>query len=229
MRVLLLLAALLALALPARAQMFTPDFTGPAVTLGALNASTTLAVAGRTGASVALTGGTLNGTITPYTSRDGGASWDAAVFVTGAGATVGNISGAALAAQTLGILVPPGATHVNVKMSAWTSGSFTAVLRSTFNGAWGETTLAKHGGVPTTTAVSCATTATLAPASALVNRTSLCIQNTSATVVYVGGAGVTTANGMQLNPNDSFCDDAGPTPYYCIVAASTATVRALEN
>lgn len=81
----------------------------------------------------------------------------------------------------------------------------------------------------TTTSVSCGTTATSAPGSVATNRTSLTLYNNSVTTIYIGGAGVTTADGLPLLPGASWTDNVMDTPYYCVVATGTADLRALEN
>lgn len=86
-----------------------------------------------------------------------------------------------------------------------------------------------------TQAINCATSATALPTTPLTNRTSVCVQNMGASVVYVGHSAVTTANGIALapasgtTPGGSFCDDLGSQPLYCIVASGTVEVRLLEN
>jgi len=87
----------------------------------------------------------------------------------------------------------------------------------------------KRVATPTTTAVTCATTATLAPGSALSSRTTITLYNNSSVVIYIGGSGVTTANGIPLQPGASFTDDVRDSPYYCRVVSGTAELRVLEN
>lgn len=82
---------------------------------------------------------------------------------------------------------------------------------------------------PVTTAVTCATTATAAPASALAGRISLCLTNNSSVTIYIGGSAVTTSNGFALLPGAAFCDNVLNSTYFCIVASGTADLRALEN
>jgi hypothetical protein len=84
---------------------------------------------------------------------------------------------------------------------------------------------------PATTAVSCTTTATAAPATTRTNRVTVTFQNPSTNTVsiFLGGLGVTTADGLELIPGASFTDDIEDTRYYCRVASGTATLRVLEN
>lgn len=80
------------------------------------------------------------------------------------------------------------------------------------------------------TSVTCATSATAAPASPLANRFSICIYNNGANTVFIGPTGVTTANGFPVPPGGSFCDNVNTTQVYsCIVASGTENVRVLEN
>lgn len=83
--------------------------------------------------------------------------------------------------------------------------------------------------VPTTTAVTCATTATAMPTTVLTNRTSACFFNNSAVTVFIGGSAVTTSNGFPLATNTAFCDTVAGKAYSCIVTTGTAEVRVLEN
>lgn len=87
----------------------------------------------------------------------------------------------------------------------------------------------KLSATPTTTAVTCATTATAAPSSMLSSRTTVTFVNNSAVTIYIGGSAVTTANGIPLLPGASFTDDVSAAPYYCRVASGTADLRVLEN
>lgn len=86
---------------------------------------------------------------------------------------------------------------------------------------------------PTSTSVNCsASSATAAPASIRTDRVTLTLMNNSAFVIYIGASGVTTSNGLPLQPGASFSDDVESTPYYCRSGASdggTANLRVLEN
>lgn len=80
------------------------------------------------------------------------------------------------------------------------------------------------------TSVTCATTATAAPASALANRHSVCIYNNGSNTIFIGPTSVTTSNGFPVPPGGSFCDDVNTTQVYsCIVASGTENARVLEN
>lgn len=82
---------------------------------------------------------------------------------------------------------------------------------------------------PTTTAVTCATTATLAPTTIRTNRVTMTVFNNSSVTIYLGGSTVTTSNGLPLLPGASFTDNVEDTPYYCRVASGTADLRVMEN
>lgn len=81
----------------------------------------------------------------------------------------------------------------------------------------------------TNTAVSCGTTATLAPTTVRTNRTTLCLFNVGSATIYIGGSAVTTANGFPILQNTSWCDNVLVSAYYCIVAAATQELRVMEN
>lgn len=82
---------------------------------------------------------------------------------------------------------------------------------------------------PTNTAVTCATTATLAPTTTRTSRVTVTLYNNSSVTIYIGGSGVTTSNGLPLLPGASFTDNVEDTPYYCRVASGTADLRVMEN
>lgn len=82
---------------------------------------------------------------------------------------------------------------------------------------------------PLATGVSCATTATALPATALTNRQSLCVYNNGTNTIFLGPSGVTTTNGFPLARGASYCDDVGSQVLYCIVSAGTENARVLEQ
>lgn len=99
------------------------------------------------------------------------------------------------------------------------------------SGVTGLATFAMHKltDAVTSTAVTCATTATAAPASILSNRQTLTLYNASTVTIYIGSSAVTTATGIPLLPGASFTDNTESSPYYCRVASGTADLRVLEN
>lgn len=89
--------------------------------------------------------------------------------------------------------------------------------------------LSKYTTTVTTTAVSCGTTATLAPTTVASNRYTATFYNASTVTIYLGGSGVTTANGLPLLPGASFTDNIENAVYYCRVTSGTGELRVLEN
>ena len=79
------------------------------------------------------------------------------------------------------------------------------------------------------TAVSVGTTASALPASALANRRALWVFNNGAATIYLGAAGVTTANGFPLLPGQSVVLEVGTLAVYGRVAAGTVEARVLET
>jgi hypothetical protein len=84
-------------------------------------------------------------------------------------------------------------------------------------------------GVPQSTAVTVTTDATLLPNNSLINRRSLIIFNNSNNTVYIGGADVTTANGMPI-ASESYSPpiDASDQMQVYAIAGSSSEVRVLE-
>ena len=85
-------------------------------------------------------------------------------------------------------------------------------------------------GVALSTPVSVTGTATLLPAAPLVNRRSLIVYNNSAQTLYIGGASVSTSNGLPIAAGTySPSIDAGILmKVYGIVSGGSADVRVLE-
>lgn len=109
------------------------------------------------------------------------------------------------------------------------SGSVTATVTSTTVTNTVATKVSKVAAAPLATAVTVTGSATALPASVLTNRVSLCVYNNGASTMYLGPAGVTTANGLPLPAGGSFCDDVGAQVYYAVVAAGSVEARVLEN
>lgn len=108
-----------------------PDVTSSGA-LGALNAAVTLALTGESSAGFQLSAGTLIGTIIPEVSTDGGTTWVSAYFLN----TGNNIQGSSAIfpisnpAVTASIIGMAGASHVRVRVSAFTSGTANLALRA---------------------------------------------------------------------------------------------------
>jgi hypothetical protein len=142
----------------------TNDSTGTG-TLGALNATVQLAVAGERTAGMQLVAGSLIGTIVPEISMDGGTTWVSTFFddpiTSNIMASV--VFGSSNTATTKTIVGAGGSSHVRVRVSAYTSGTATCNLRAVqlddptvlFGGAAGSSlppVVAQDGGSVTTSA-----------------------------------------------------------------------------
>ncbi len=116
-------------------QAFAPDVTASA-TLTTTGDKVTLAMSGRQHASFAIGAG-LTCTATAEASTDGGTNYSTVATysfgsVPPAFGLLGSVSGSAL---SRGILVPPGTSHVQVRVTGGSpSGSATATLRATMAG-----------------------------------------------------------------------------------------------
>lgn len=94
-------------------------------TLGSLNAAVTVALVGQQSVGFQLAAGTLRGTIVPECSVDNGITWVQTFFdnpTTGA-KTASEVFSSNNGAITRGICGVGGATHVRVRVSAYTSGT----------------------------------------------------------------------------------------------------------
>lgn len=79
------------------------------------------------------------------------------------------------------------------------------------------------------TAVSVTTTATALPTTALTGRRKIYIQNLDSQAIFLGGSGVTTANGLRIAAGGVFEDEVGDdVALFAICATGTADVRILE-
>lgn len=106
------------------------DIVGTPAALGSLNAAASVAVAGKLGAGAFFAVGTLVGTVTPEYSGDGGTSWFATYFLADTPLATFTFA-SAFPAIPIAIEIPSGATHVRVRVSAYTSGTLNATLRAT--------------------------------------------------------------------------------------------------
>lgn len=110
-----------------------PADTTASGTLGALNASTSIAVSGQVSVGFQLSSGTLIGTIVPELSIDGGATWVQSQFDDPTTITMSSsiIFAASNTATTRSIVLTGGCSHARVRVSAYTSGTASAALRAT--------------------------------------------------------------------------------------------------
>ena len=111
------------------------DTVGSTQALGALNNAAGVALSGQRGADFFLAAGTLTGTITPEVSLDGGTTYAAAVFinvVTGAVETsIALTNPNSALSRVIGWI--GSATHVRVRVSAYTSGTADGTARAVTN------------------------------------------------------------------------------------------------
>ena len=92
------------------------------------------------------------------------------------------------------------------------------------------TTLEQLEDSPVTASTTVTTSATQLAATALTDRKTLVVANTSATVIaFIGGSGVTTATGFPLEPKGNYSFDMEDTAtLYAIVASGTLDIRTME-
>ena len=112
-----------------------PIQSGPAVLSAAeheLRLSLTERLAGQQGVSVSWPSNLFDGTLIPEVSLDGGTNWKAVQFAAPASGEVSLFyaGDAANDADSFLILTPGPATHVRVRVSAYTSGTITPTLRA---------------------------------------------------------------------------------------------------
>lgn len=179
-----------------------------ALTVDATQGSSPWLVAGRDGGAVTQFLPPTGTTTVPGTAVDldtsGATRWAQGVAITGFGFGAGN----QLTADVYSI--PP----------------------SGFSTGLGVREVHKTVSNPTTTSVTCATTATAI--TSLAYRTTLTLKNPADAdvVVYIGGSGVTTANGFPLYPRESWQDTVADSTYYCRSGnpdGGTAALRVLQN
>ena len=108
------------------------DTVGSTAALNALNATAQVAMTGETSGGFLLAAGTFIGTIVPELSMDGGTTWTGTYFFDPAtlsfSATL--IFAASNGATQRTILAAGGTSHIRVRVSAFTSGTANATLRS---------------------------------------------------------------------------------------------------
>ena len=99
--------------------------------LGVLNAAVSIALSTYNGADLNFTsGGSLSGTVVAEVSTDGGTTWVSAVFADPTNGTIAT----SLSSPTSGsytIMWPGSISHARVRVSAYTTGTTTATLRTT--------------------------------------------------------------------------------------------------
>ena len=113
----------------------TPDTTTAVAALGALNATVSIAMAGLHGAGFQINAGTFIGTLIPESSMDGGTSWSQTSFIDSAtnSASGTYVFTASNGLKILSVVPLNGASHVRVRVSAYTSGTANALLRASLS------------------------------------------------------------------------------------------------
>lgn len=99
-------------------------------TLGALNASVSVALTGEAGFGFQLAAGTLVGTIVAETSFDGGTTWNITTFSTQGNRVNSVVFASSNTATAGGVLTPAGSGLGRIRVSAYTSGTANITLRS---------------------------------------------------------------------------------------------------
>lgn len=142
--------------------------TSSVTPLNALNAFVSIALQGRTSVGFQLSPGTLIGTIVAEASVDGGTNWTIVPFFDPANSSsVNSITfSSPNPLKILSIIPIGGATHIRVRVSAYTSGTANAILTaSEATGAAGTVTAAAFANVSNTFVAVPSNTATLVLAS----------------------------------------------------------------
>jgi hypothetical protein len=113
------------------------DTVGTTTALNALNAAATVAMTGENTCGFMISAGTLIGTITPELSMDGGTTWTGTYFFdpTTLSFSPNIVFSAANGTLQRSILVSGGVSNVRVRVSAFTSGTANATLRSAVGAA----------------------------------------------------------------------------------------------
>lgn len=128
----------------------TPDTISSTTSLGVLNSTVSIEMAGLSSVGFQILAGTLIGTLTPECSIDGGTTWTQASFYDPSNSTVSSsiTFSSANTTKVLSIIPIGGSSHVRVLVSAYTSGTAVSLLRaSQVQGAVGAITSAAFGTV----------------------------------------------------------------------------------
>lgn len=203
-----------------------PDAVGTSTALGALNASVSLQIQGKSSVGFQLTAGTLIGTVTPECSIDGGTTWAQASFFDPANSTI--VTSITFASsngtKVLSILPIGGSSHVRVRVSAYTSGTANGLVRaSEITGSAGAVTAAAFGTV-TNAYISLGTNTTTQLLAANSNRKYAYISNNSGgsiAIQFGSATGLTSAAKGLVIPNGNFYELKGDNLYTGAVFAFT--------
>lgn len=142
----------------------TPDTSTATTALGALAANVQISMAGLNSVGFQIDAGTLIGTIVAEASVNNGTSWVIVPFYDPANASVltSITFSVANTLRILSIIPIGGASHVRVRVSAYTSGTANSLLRASLvTGAAGAVTAAAYGIATNTFVAIAANTATL--------------------------------------------------------------------
>lgn len=186
----------------------TPDTTTTPIALGALNASISVSMEGLPGIGFKLAVGTFIGTLSAESSLDGGSTWAQSVFYDPANfSVITSITfTSANGLKNYSIIPLSGASHVRVRVSAYTSGTADGLLRATtVSGATGAITAAAFSAV-TNSFLTVGIAADLILA-ANVNRKYACISNNGASSIKIQfstATGLTASRGINIPINGIF-------------------------
>ncbi len=110
-----------------------PDTTTASTALGALNAALSIAMTGLPAVGFQLSVGTLIGTVVAEASLDGGTTWaTCGIIESNSSSIVNNFTFTVSNTLKIASIIPlNGASHIRVRVSAYTSGTANALLRAT--------------------------------------------------------------------------------------------------
>lgn len=117
--------------------------------------------------------------------------------------------------------------HTGANYDSCRIGDGTTLVGMSTNGSMKVVDRANNG--LATSAVSVASTATQLVVTALTERRHIEIQNLDSSAIFLGGATVTTSNGIRIPARGSWSGEVGPSlSLYAITSSGTADVRILE-
>lgn len=190
------------------------DNTTSNTTLGSLNAVVTISLAGLNSVGFQINAGTLIGTLMAESSVDGGTSWTTSPFYDPVNSSVlplVNFS-SANPLTILSIIPIGGSSHARVRVSSYTSGFSTSLLRAAnVSGAAGAITSAAFGNVTNSTVSITNNTPTLVlPAN--VNRKYAYFGNSSGSTIrlqFSSSSGLTNSTGIPIQSQTGFYELKG--------------------
>lgn len=214
---------------------WSPDTTTASTVLGALNALISISVMGHASVGFQINAGTLIGTLIPMCSIDGGITYVNCSFYDSSNSTISNsiVFGSANTLKVLSILPIGGSSHVQVKVTAYTSGTANSILRaSEVTAAAGAVTAAAFGTVSLTYPATIANTAVLLLA-ANINRKYAMISSPSVSIqIQIGtSTGLSNTTGFNISSGGfyEFKGDNLFTGNIYGIAASVKTISVTEG